>query len=83
MVITVKGESQMSMSKVAVKVAREELQNRGFTVRLVRATGKFIVRNPQVVRNLYEAQPPAYSAEELVTMAGSRVLDRFQKRGSF
>lgn len=73
----------MSMSKVAVKVAREELQNRGFTVRMVKLTGNYVIKNPQRQRDLYEKVQTAYSEAELITMAGSRVLERFQSRGSF
>ena len=85
-VITVKGVPRfMSMSKLAVKVARKSLIDRNFSVRYIRDLDRFSVKKPfEASRALYEGKPQAiFTAEELVTMAGCRELDRFQKRGGF
>ena len=75
----------MSMSKLAVKVARESLIKRSFSVRYLRDLDRFSIRKPfEAPRALYGDKPQTvFTAEELVTMAGCRELDRFQKRGGF
>ncbi|ATW62750.1 hypothetical protein SCBWM1_gp66 [Synechococcus phage S-CBWM1] len=69
------------MSAASVRIARKELVNRGYKVRGIRESGKFIVRNEAQVaeRDLYETLPSAYTAEEMVTIAGALVLKSIQK----
>ena len=75
----------MSVSKVAIKVAREALIKRSYSVRYIRDLDRFSIRKPfEAPRALYEGKPQTvFTAEELVNMAGCRELERFQKRGGF
>jgi hypothetical protein len=71
----------MSVSAKSVRVAREVLGRRGFTVRMIRDNGKFIVRQPGLVYNALKGEkaPAAVSGEELITMAGYRLLSSLTK----